>query len=145
MLTYLTDGWFSPLRPRHLHDAVVDGALDSASFLVRAGTPPHAVRPLAHSLKRLASTAQAGFVRTAWTAWLTDATDGQPALQGLVLDGLEAVHDPETLGALAIHLGHIADAMQVVLGARTPREAPLWPGAVNVRPHPGQSRITPSR
>lgn len=145
MLTYLTDGWFSPLHPRHLHDAVVDGALDSASFLVRAGTPPHAVRPLAHSLRRLTSTAKPDFVRKAWTAWLTDATDGQPALQGLVLDGLEAVHDLETLGALATHLAHIADAMQVVLRARTPREAPLWPGAGEVRPQQGQSRITPSR
>jgi hypothetical protein len=145
MLTYLTDGWFSPLNPRHLHDAVVDGAFDSASFLVRAGTPAHAVRPLAQSLKRLAAVAQPGSTRAAWAAWLADATDGHPALQGLVMDGLEAVHDSETLGALAAHLGHIADAMGVVQRARSLREAPMWQGAPESRQNQGQSRITPSR
>ena len=52
MLTYLAQGFFSPTQPQQFSAAVLDGALDSAGMLCRAGVSADAIFALQGLLQR---------------------------------------------------------------------------------------------
>lgn len=134
MVLYLTGGWYTQIGQRRLRDEVVDGAIDTASCLFRAGVPPHMVSNLALKIRALASYADPPHRRTtphfAHAARFSDAerkvmrqrlvldTDRHPALQGFVTDCLEHVHDAMDLRGLYLHLVHITRMMQLLQVAR---------------------------
>ncbi len=127
MIEYLCEGWHAG-GGGSLRDAVVDGALDSASMLLRAGVPAEAVATLAlkvHTVATLtlpshrAEAAQlqlSDHQRRAIAARLQMYTDRFVALQGFVSDALEHVYTAAELRALYLHLMHVAQMIQL-LGA----------------------------
>lgn len=128
MLAYLTQGWFSPHAPQRLAAEVIDGALDSAGLLGRAGVSPAALRALAARLARaLPDTTHVGATPpgklmgqvscATLRERVQDETDRNPLLQGFMMDCMDAVQDDASLEALCIHLGHISDMMQVLHAA----------------------------
>ncbi len=130
MITYLTAGWYTDGSPRRLQDAVVDGAIDSASMFFRAAVPPQAVSSLALRLRTLAALVDAPHRRRAGPVTLSASerqavcqrlqmyTDRFPALQSFILDALEAVHNAAEMRALYLHLIHIGQMMQLLVVAK---------------------------
>jgi hypothetical protein len=124
MTTYLADGWFEAYGPKRLRNEVLAGALDSAGTLKQAGTTPQAVgllarrvqaltmrlmgRHAAQLLPRPSDTQLSDEEREAVRQSLTLATDGDVALQALVLDCLDHVEHCADLSAFCLHLQHIA-------------------------------------
>jgi len=125
MLTYLSDGWFYPTRPQQLRTEVLDGVLDSAGLLLRAGVPQDALASLKRLLTRHAppfgAQAEHADSRQAVVAHILDSTDGAPVLQGFMMDCLEAAVDEPSWHALCDHLGHIGDTMALLQAARAPQ------------------------
>lgn len=134
MVLYLTGGWYTQIGQRRLRDEVVDGAIDTASGLFRAGVPPHMVSGLALKIRALASYAdpphRRSMPKTIGSGRFSDGerkvmrlrlqtdTDRQPALQCFVTDCLEHVHDAMDLRGLYLHLVHITRMMQLLQVAR---------------------------
>lgn len=148
MLTYLTDGWFCPAEPQHTRAEVFDGALDSAGLLTRQGVSAAMVLGLQRLLTRhgpyregpggpssgcsvpsaptaaaQGSDPQVAERRHVLLGHILDATDGQPALQGFVMDCMEAAHDARSWQALCGHLEHIGHLMAALHKAQSKRPA----------------------
>lgn len=135
MLSYLASGWFCPTEPTHLRAEVLDGAWDSAGLLVRAGVPVAVLFALQRLLRRhepqeahapgQAQPSQHNYlesgapVQALIRAHVADCTDGHPALQGFMMDCLDAAPDSASWRGLCAHLGHIGLTMSVLSAART--------------------------
>jgi len=136
MLTYLSDGWFCPSRPHQLRTEVLDGVLDSAGLLLRAGVPQGALHDLRQALERhrppFGPGREAQDGQKAVVALILERTDHAPALQGFMMDCLEAAADERSWRALCAHLGHIADTMELLQVARAPQDSALELGAAGL-------------
>jgi hypothetical protein len=138
MLTYLSDGWFCPTQPHQLRTEVLDGVLDSAGLLLRAGVPREALDALKQALERHAPPFDPGPEgadrRSAVVAYILERTDDAPVLQGFMMDCLEAAVDEPSWHALCAHLGHIADTLALLQAARAPQKDSLEMAAAGLAP-----------
>ena len=131
MTLYLQDGWYTAGSPGRLRDAVIDGAMDTASVLYRAQVPPEAVTALALKVRTLAALVDPPHRRTAASPLgnkersallqrLQIYTDRFMALQCFINDAMDHVDHAAQLRALYLHLVHIAQMMQLLILADAP-------------------------
>lgn len=154
MLTYLTEGWFNSAQPQALRAEILDGAVDSAGLLTRAGVGPDTLLTLRqllmrHCPYRAGAEGDAGSPNQrerlqALIEHVTEATDHNLILQGFVMDCLQSAAEPEAWQALCDHLRHISLAMQTLDHMRTRRreQADHAPGTVALDQGRGQGPIT---
>lgn len=126
--SYLQGGWFD--SDKSLRTEVVDGAMDAAGLLMRAGVSPETVGKLALRVRSLLTIVmrdkgpQGAFSdadRDALKERLAGQTDDTPELYGFVSDCLEHVETPNHLMAFYLHLMHINQMLQLLGHAvRTP-------------------------
>ncbi len=104
----------------------MDGAIDVAGMLYRAGVPASSIAKIAMKLRSIASlidpAMQKNVVfdekkRHAIAARLESVTDEYPTLHGFVDDCLEHVHSPRDLRAFYLHLAHIGQMVQLLSAA----------------------------
>lgn len=133
MTAYLAEGWFARTGPRRLRAEVVDGALDSAGVLHRAGVAAQDVLTVAMRVRALsglvdpvhrhvhlakvppsASRALPPQALAVVREQLMMATDAAIALQTFVADCLDCVADLDALRGLQVHLMHVAQIIKLL-------------------------------
>lgn len=159
MIAYLIDGWYFSGPPRRLRNEVVDGAIDSASMLFRAGLSANVIHALALSVRRcvpnLPTDASAQTALDVPEARLTEAeckavrqqlqydTDQHPILQSFVADCQEHIATAADLWAMYLHLLHIAQMMRLLQVATGPNGFvdDLNRDLAQTHAHPNDSRV----
>ena len=138
MITYLQNGWYAGNEHERLCDDVIDGAIDAASMLYRAGVPADALARLALKVRTLSAIAgrtlgttpqpHTGPFQASQQAALVQHvmpyTDTFPPLQGFVTDCLEHIADIHDLRAFYLHLVHIGQMMQLLAVASDVEPSP---------------------
>ncbi len=118
MTTYLTGGWYGPGPKGGLRTEVLDGAMDAAGMLHRAGISPELVSTLAlrvRGLVRLGDGLSFGpDEREIVARRLEPLTGHSPELLSFVADCLDHVSGPADLTAFYLHLVHITRMMQLL-------------------------------
>ena len=169
MVAYLVDGWFAPEGPRRLRAEVVDGALDSAGFLHRAGLAAPELMRLALRVRGLtglidplhrhvhlggqaraaaAQVAGRGLNQTALRLvreQLTQASDASIELQSFVFDCLDHVTDLDALRGLFLHLAHVAHLMRLLAVAQKSSAVHALLTAQNAKPAAATANTVPWR
>jgi hypothetical protein len=149
--SYLEGGWYGANPAKGLRTQVVDGAIDVAGSLHRAGVTPEQVLRLALRVRVAASLNRRGklppTVRAGLSEQLTADLGEAPALGEFVADCLPYVRDASELAALYAHVLQVARMMLVLTQAR---EAAVGAMAGNVlvgrapdrRPRAAPRRVT---
>ncbi len=123
MSHYLAGGWYAPGKRARLKTEVVDGAMDAAGMLMRAGVPPHRVLRIALKVRSLVVIADpllrggepfTGAPRQRLADRLAVHTDGFPELQSFILDCLDHVASASDMTAFYLHLLHVGRMMQLI-------------------------------
>ena len=123
MTSYLQGGWYSDKDRTRMRTEVVDGAMDVAGMLIRAGVPAHRIMRIALKVRSLVVVADplvSGGPRLGpphrqrLADRLAVHTDGFPELQGFINDCLEHVSGPSEMTALYLHLLHVGRMMQLL-------------------------------
>jgi hypothetical protein len=124
MTSYLSHGWYTRVGRKRLRNEVIDGAIDAASMLYRAGVTPERVSGVALKVRTLATIADpphrrllgrfSSRDRRVLVQRLEALTDGNPPLQCFAADCLEHVYAPNDLRAFYLHLVHITNMMQLL-------------------------------
>jgi hypothetical protein len=123
MTSYLDGGWYVPQTRSRLRTEVIDGAMDIAGMLVRAGVPARRLLRLALKVRTLVVIADplmrgtsrfAAAERANVAERLANYTDDFPALQGFVNDCIEQVNGAPDMTAFYLHLVHVARMMQLL-------------------------------
>ena len=129
MTTYLTGGWYQAGPDKSLRTEVIDGAMDAAGILHRAGIRAETVAYLA--LKVRASFDPHNFAgslsqqkREAIARRMGDASGDSPELYSFLTDCLEHVERPNDLLAFYLHLVHVSRMLQLLSAARLDLTAP---------------------
>lgn len=126
MTRYLEGGWYDRKRRARLRTQVIDGAIDVAGMLHRAGVPAQRVTRIAlkvRSLVVLTNPLKSGTSRfsdgdrEAVGVKLGMFSDGYPELQSFLSDCVERIADANDMTALYLHLIHIARMMQLLTHA----------------------------
>jgi hypothetical protein len=133
--SYLEGGWYGADPARGLRTQVIDGAIDVAGSLYRAGVTPELLLRLGLRVRVAASAHRKGKlaprIRAELGEQLTSGLDGAPALAGFVTDCLRYVRDGSELAAFYAHVLQVARMMLVLTQAR---QAALDAMAGKVRP-----------
>jgi hypothetical protein len=117
MTSYLSAGWFERDGKRGLRTEVVDGAMDAAGMLLRAGVRAELVMALGLRVRALMVVADPNMLgvgqfgpteRERIASGLTPYTDRSPALHAFVSDCLERIDNLTDLMAFYLHLSHVA-------------------------------------
>lgn len=123
MTSYLEGGWYGRKGRTRLRTEVVDGAMDVAGMLLRAGVPSRRLLRLALKVRSLVVIADPLMLgtprfgerdRELVNQRLALQTDGYPELQGFVADCIEHVSGAPDMTAFYLHLVHIARMMQLL-------------------------------
>jgi len=126
MTRYLQDGWFDRKPRPHLRTEVIDGAMDVAGMLHRAGVPAHRLLRIALKVRSqvvLSNPLIRGTSRFSKRDRVAIAqrfgllTDGYPELQSFLNDCFDHVTEANEMTALYLHLIHIARMMQLLTHA----------------------------
>jgi hypothetical protein len=135
MTTYLSGGWYRA-GDSGLRTEVVDGAMDAAGYLHRAGVGPGTMTSLALKVRSLMTiidpqmTAKNGVGEGELAIVgqrLTALTDQSPELHAFVSDCLEHVQNRTDLMAFYLHLVHVTRMLQL-LGMAHPPSLTAMPG-----------------
>ena len=138
MTIYLHGGWYKPGPKGGLRTEVLDGAMDTAGMLYRAGMSPELVSRLAlrvRSLVRLGDTVATavGSQERAFIASRLESVAGDSAeIVSFVADCLDHITSYSELAAFYLHLVHITRMMQLLTLARLGPTAPGGGGAPSV-------------
>ncbi len=136
MIRYLMGGWYGAKRRSRLRTEVIDGAMDIAGALSRAGVPAHHVLRIGLKVRSLVviadplMTGGARFgarERQAIRDRLAQSTDGYPELQSFIADCIEHVKNPSDMVAFYLHLVHITRMMQLLAHAAHGETSPAKP------------------
>lgn len=132
MTTYLEGGWYAPdssgLRPE-----VIDGAMDIAGVLLRAGVTATTLQEVALKIRShwaLLDPAMEGEVtwgsqeRERLLDRLQEFTDETPELGAFVLDCLDRVAGRRDLTAFYLHVVHVAKMVHLLSAAMSGEIAP---------------------
>jgi hypothetical protein len=134
MITYLKDGWYSTRgkgseRNSRMRNEVVDGAIDAAGMLFRAGVPPQVLSRVAFKVRGLVTLVDP-FMRSkdalnerqrqVIAGRIEPLTAEYPELHGFVVDCLEHVSNAADLRAFYLHLFHVSQMVQLLAAARGP-------------------------
>lgn len=123
MTSYLDGGWYVPQTRTRLRTEVIDGAMDVAGMLVRAGVPARRLLRLALKVRTLVviadplmrGTSRFGAAERQRVAErLSLYTDDYPELHGFVADCIEQVNGAPDMTAFYLHLVHVARMMQLL-------------------------------
>lgn len=126
MTHYLEGGWHRKGRIPRLRTEVIDGAIDVAGMLHRAGVPSRRLLRIALKVRSLLFIANP-LIRGRLT--LNDGdrehlklrlgpySDDYPELQGFLFDCVDCLHDNTEMTAFYLHLVHIARMMQLLAHA----------------------------
>jgi hypothetical protein len=131
MTIYLHGGWYKPGQEGGLRTEVLDGAMDTAGLLHRAGISPELVSRLAlrvRSLVRLGDTTAAAFAskeRDFLADRLMPITGESAEVVSFIADCLDHISSYSDLAAFYLHLVHITRMMQLLTMARL---GPMAPG-----------------
>jgi hypothetical protein len=146
MTTYLSGGWYAGAKGG-LRTEVLDGAMDAAGLLHRAGVSPALVSRLAlrvRSLVRVGDGAAPDFTgddRRILGERLDPIVGDLPELVSFVADCLDHVGRPADLMAFYLHLMHITRMMQLLaLATRGPTLEPGGTGRATPTPEPATRR-----
>lgn len=123
MTTYLTGGWYQPGPDKSLRTEVIDGAMDAAGLLHRAGIRADTVAYLALKVRSLFDPqTYAGVLspekRASIARRLGDASGDSPELYSFLSDCLEHVSGSSDLLAFYLHLVHVSRMLQLLNVAR---------------------------
>jgi hypothetical protein len=130
MATYLEAGWYDPRTGRALRTEVIDGAMDVAGVLLRAGIAPGLLQQIALKVRSYVTLADphmrggATFEerqRSSLLERLTPYVTAAPELDSFIADCVEHVSSTKDLFALYLHLVHVTRMLQLLssaLGAR---------------------------
>ena len=142
MTVYLAGGWYSSGPKGGLRTEVLDGAMDTAGMLHRAGIRPELVSRIAlrvRSLVRLGDpvTVEFGAPERAIVASRLESLTGDSAeLVSFLADCLDHIGRHADLAALYLHLMHVTRMMQLLALAQ---------GAFNVPSEDPVPRARPAR
>ena len=123
MTSYLQAGWYESGDRTRLRPEVLDGAMDAAGALRRAGVPVASVTRLALKVRSLVVVADPLMrgtdrfgknEREALALAMEAVTQPYPALHGFVVDCLGHVDAASDLTALYLHLIHITRMMYLL-------------------------------
>lgn len=123
MTAYLSRGWYHPRGGRALRPEVIDGAMDVAGVLMRAGVTAPLVQRVALKVRQfmaLADPQMQGLTafgdreRTALSARLDRYSGQVPELDGFLQDCVEHLKAPADVLALYLHLIHVTRMMQLL-------------------------------
>jgi hypothetical protein len=126
MTTYLSGGWYRPGTGRRLRTEVIDGAMDAAGMLHRAGISPERISVLALKVRSLMTLADPQMMgdaqltdrdRERMLLQIEDCTGYTPALLAWVCDCIEHVEEPADLTAFYLHLVHVARMLHLLAQA----------------------------
>ncbi|MBI3180119.1 MAG: hypothetical protein HYZ27_10685 [Deltaproteobacteria bacterium] len=126
MIRYLLGGWYGAKRRTRLRTEVIDGAMDVAGALLRAGVPAHRVLRIGLKVRSLVVIADPLMTgggrfgtreRQAIRERLAHSTDGYPELQSFIIDCIEHAKSPTDMVAFYLHLVHITRMMQLLAHA----------------------------
>ncbi len=137
MTTYLSGGWYRPGKSGGLRTEVIDGAMDAAGYLHRAGVGPSLLTSLALKVRSMMTLidpqmkSHNGFgesERAIVAQRLAALTDESPELHGFVSDCLEHVGNRTDLMAFYLHLVHVTRMLQLLGMAKSvfPTGVPAW-------------------
>jgi hypothetical protein len=130
MATYLESGWYD--GKAGLRSEVVDGAIDVAGMLLRAGIAPGLVQQIALKVRSYVTFADPHMrgggtidekAREAIIHRLTPYTTQAPELDSFMADCIEHVHGTKDLFALYLHLVHVTRMLQLLSTALVARTA----------------------
>src|SRR5688572_21522332 len=113
MVLYLQNGWFDDSPKKRLRSDVLDGAMDAARQLLRAGVMPDTLMNLALTVRSSMTMSDPSLrglgdasteIHGRLVQKLTYQTDQNPALQAFVLDCAEHVQTNSDAMAYYLHL-----------------------------------------
>jgi hypothetical protein len=145
MTMYLSGGWYRSGHNGGLRTEVIDGAMDAAGYLHRAGLHPQALTTLALKVRSLMTlidphmTAANGLgdeQRAIVAERLASLTEQSPELHAFVSDCLDHVQSRADLLAFYLHLVHVTRMLQLLSLAKDvapPPGPPAWRPAAPVK------------
>lgn len=126
MTSYLDAGWFQHEGKKGLRTEVIDGAMDAAGMLLRAGVSPELVLRVALRVRALMIIADpqvlsvgrfSDDIRARFALRLERYTNQSPELHAFVADCLERTDNLSDLMAFYLHLTHVARMIQLLKAA----------------------------
>ena len=126
MMTYLESGWFEPDGEQKLRTEVIDGAMDIAGMLIRAGASAELLHSLALKVRTSLTAIDpqmkgdqdfSSRAREVVSQRLEGHTEQMPALHAFVADCLEHIDSPRDLIGFYLHLMHVGRMMQLLAQA----------------------------